>query len=84
MSLWLVLTGVAVWLGLCALAIALCTAAARGDRDDARRWFAARRGTMAEQDGRRPARLRVLRSRRAERGEARPRRGARARRTPQP
>jgi hypothetical protein len=81
MSLWFVLTGVAVWLGLCTLAVALCTAAARGDRDDARRWFEARRDAT-EQGARRPTRLRVLRSRSDERGEQ-PRRGARARRTPQ-
>ncbi|MEA2156445.1 MAG: hypothetical protein QOE11_2585 [Solirubrobacteraceae bacterium] len=36
MSLWLAVALVLVWLGLCAVAVGLCMAAARGDRADAR------------------------------------------------
>ncbi|HUR85115.1 MAG TPA: hypothetical protein VMY78_07210 [Solirubrobacteraceae bacterium] len=61
MTLWLLLTLVAVWTGVCVMAVALCAAAARGDREDAARWAGVRRDAMADQNRLRPARLRVVR-----------------------
>lgn len=41
MSLWLLLTLLAVWIGLCAMVVALCAMAARGDGRGDVRWGAA-------------------------------------------
>jgi hypothetical protein len=64
MSLWLVLTLGAVWFALCALALAICVAAARGDRDEARLMAAERQPRAARGVGR----LRSLGFRRTRRG----------------
>jgi hypothetical protein len=37
MMLWLILTLAAIWLVLCAMAVVLCVAAARGDREESAR-----------------------------------------------
>jgi hypothetical protein len=40
MSLWLLLTLLAVWAGICFMAVVLCAAAARCDRDRVDPWWA--------------------------------------------
>jgi hypothetical protein len=67
-SLWFVLVGLAVWAGACAIALALCAAAARGDRQEVACWVAARSGVVPEgARGLRRPRLRDVSERRERR-----------------